>query len=410
MTELTTPAAWLLRTGRFAADLYELVRLLSAELNAHGFDLTRCAVQMQTLHPEVAWRMYYWRRRDVHVPMAKARIVESQATLTEDGLVESISLGHGAETDAFKRSPQYFMRQSGVRRLHCPIPHDAAEFRFPILQDLHAAGATDYYAMILDFPQGDGSLCSFVTRRPGGFSDDQLLALDELADPLAMCVQVHAGHHLAETLLQTYVGRAAGQRVLAGHVQRGDVERIHAAIWFSDMRGFTQLSGAVDSAVFIGWLNGYFGAITRPIHEHGGEILKFIGDAVLAVFPVDDTHTMAQQCEQALAAARAANAALDMLNDHRRALQLPPLDHGIALHRGEVQYGNIGAERRLDFTVIGPSVNLTSRLEGLCGRLGRRLLVSEAFNGELQTPLSDLGAYELKGLDTPQRVYGDPSA
>lgn len=410
MPEHSEAAAWLLKTGRAAPDMTTLVRTLCAELNRQGFELTRCALQMQTLHPEVAWRVYFWRRREVLVPMTHARIIETQETLTDDGLVEAVALGHGAHTPAFRRSPQYYMVQNQIRRLHCPIAPDAAEFRFPILKDLHAAGATDYFAMLLDFAQADGSLASFVTRRPGGFSDEQLRALQELADPLALCVQVHAGHHLAETLLQTYVGRAAGQRVLAGHVRRGDVERIHAAIWFSDMRGFTQLSGSVDSAVFIGWLNDYFGAIARPIGEHGGEILKFIGDAVLAVFPVDEAHSHAEQCNRALAAARAANLALDDLNRRRAEQGLPPINHGVALHCGDVQYGNIGAERRLDFTVIGPAVNMTSRLEGLCGRLGRRLLVSAELHAHLDHPLADLGTYEFKGIEAPQRVYGDPTA
>lgn len=408
MPQRPSPAAWLLTTGRNARDMSALVGDLCAELNAQGFDLLRCTLQMQALHPEVAWRVFFWRRREVRVDMANARIVEAQATATADGLVESVALGHGALTDAFKRSPQHHMLERGLVRLRCPIAAGAAEFQFPILRDLHAAGATDYFAMMLDFAEADGSFCSIVTRRPGGYSEDQLRALDALADPLALCVQVHAGRHLARSLLQTYVGRAAGERVLAGRVQRGDVERLHAAIWFSDMRGFTRLAGAVDSTTFIGWLNDYFGAIARPIGEHGGEILKFIGDAVLAVFPVDDDHDAARQCERALAAARAANLALDALNHRRAADGLPALDHGVALHIGEVQYGNIGAERRLDFTVIGPAVNMTSRLEGLCGQLGRRLVVSEALHAHLGAPLAELGVFPLKGIDAPQRVFGEP--
>lgn len=408
MLQRASAASWLLKTGRNAGDMATLVGSLCAELNAQGFEIMRCTLQMQALHPEVAWRVFFWRRREVQVNMANARIIESQATATEGGLVESVAIGHGALTDAFKRSPQHHMLEHRLQRLRCPIAPDAAEFRFPILKDLHAAGATDYFAMMLDFAEADGSFCSFVTGRPGGYSDEQLAALEALVDPLALCVQVHAGRHLARSLLQTYVGRAAGERVLAGRVQRGDVERIDAAIWFSDMRGFTQLAGTVDSAVFIGWLNDYFGAIAGPIGEHRGEILKFIGDAVLAVFPVDDAHSAAEQCRRALAAARAANLALDALNRRRAEQGQPALDHGVALHIGEVQYGNVGAERRLDFTVIGPAVNMTSRIEGLCGRLGRRLIVSQAFHAHLDEPLAELGAFALKGIDAPQRLFGEP--
>lgn len=407
MPDLSAPAAWLLKTGRMAPAMPDLVHTLCNQLNNLGFDLLRCTLQMQALHPEVAWRMFFWRRRNLRVDISNARIIEKQASLVEDGIVESVALGHGSLTEPFKRSPQFHMMTQKLRRLRCRIAPDATTFEFPILKDLHAAGGTDYFAMLLDFVGGDGSFCSFVTRKHGGFTDQDLQALEDLSDPLALCVQGHAGHHIAETLLQTYVGRAAGERVLAGRVQRGDVERIHAAIWFSDMRGFTHLSGTVDSGVFIGWLNDYFGAISRPIGEHGGEILKFIGDAVLAVFPVDATHTAQDQCRQALRAARASNAALDALNQQRTAQGLPALNHGVALHIGEVQYGNIGAERRLDFTVIGPAVNMTSRLEGLCGKLGRRLVVSEELNAHLEPPLADLGTFELKGIDAPRRVFGD---
>jgi adenylate cyclase len=180
---------------------------------------------------------------------------------------------------------------------------------------------------------------------------------------------------------------------------------LNAAIWFSDLRGFTTISAALEPTELIAWLNSYFEAVCRPIGAHGGEILKFIGDAVLAVFPVHGDPVAA--CKAARAAAKEAHAALDRLNARRAAAGLPAMEHGIALHVGEVQYGNIGAQSRLDFTVIGSAVNLTSRLEGLCGKLHLRTVASAQFAAHVGD-LVPLGSFELKGLAEPQGAFGEP--
>lgn len=172
------------------------------------------------------------------------------------------------------------------------------------------------------------------------------------------------------------------------------------------MRGFTNISDALESEALIAWLNEYFGAISGPIERHGGEILKFIGDAVLAIFPVTSERSQAAVCAAAVAAASESNAELDNLNLDRATRGLPPLEQGIALHIGEVQYGNIGGERRLDFTVIGQAVNVASRIEGLCGKLGRRVLTSSALAEHIEDGLVSLGSFELKGITQPQELFG----
>ena len=222
-----------------------------------------------------------------------------------------------------------------------------------------------------------------------------------------MCLAMHLNRYITETLLTVYLGEHSGKNVLNGKIQRGDVEVLEAAIWFSDLRGFTYMSQNVDSEILVAWLNAYFEAVSQVILQNQGEILKFIGDAVLAIFPIQTPSQRASICAGALQAARAASEALDTLNQLRADECLPPLEHGIALHEGEVQYGNIGALQRLDFTVIGQAVNMTSRLEGLCANLHQQIVVSERFASRVdKTRLKSLGEFELKGVAETQKVYG----
>jgi len=212
--------------------------------------------------------------------------------------------------------------------------------------------------------------------------------------------------HSMRTLLGAYLGPKTADRVLAGTVQRGDVAEIEAAIWFSDLRGFTPMSAGIASSELIAWLNDYFAAVGRAIVGHDGEILKFIGDAVLAVWPVSSSRSREATCRAALQAANAANLELESLNAARALSGLPAMRHGIGLHLGRAQYGNIGAEGRLDFTVIGAAVNTASRLEGACARLSRRVVTSAAFAACAPGDLVPLGAVELKGLSAPQELFG----
>jgi len=398
---------WLLTAGRFAEDPATLLSGLARRLCDDGLDLVRLNVQPRTLHPEISIILYVWRPREASSELrGTARVVEASRSEHEFGTVQEIALGHETVlSDAFRASPFYAIKE-GAPRVRARITPDAASYEFPILRDLAASGATDYVAWPLRLGDGSVSYFSLVTRKPGGLTDAELERLEALLDPLALCVEVHLARHVARSLLRTYLGTNPGDAVLAGHVRRGDVERVEAAIWFSDLRGFTQASSTIDPGELVAWLNEYFSAMARPIAQHGGEILKFIGDAILAIFPVEPDRPRDAACAAALEAAAAGNAELAALNGRRVARGLPELRHGIGLHVGEVMYGNIGADRRLDFTVIGQAVNLASRIESLCGKLGRHTLASADLAALAGGALSPVGTFELKGLPGSHVVYG----
>ncbi len=382
---------------------------LGARLEQAGFDPLRINLQLRTLHPLVATQMHIWQRPHValHSLSREAYVIDHGESSFEGAIVQKVDLAHGAlQSQPFKNSPMFQLYEEGAPYVRRRIPAAGGELDFPILYEMQRQGGTDYLALPLTFSAGRGGSLGIVSQRPNGLTDEQIEALIALGPALSACFDPHLGNHVARTLLDTYVGRRSGERVLAGRIRSGDSERIAAAIWFSDLRGFTVISNAVEPAELVSWLNAYFQAICAPIAAQGGEILKFIGDAVLAVFPVGADASEA--CRSALAAASAAHERLRELNAARDAQALPALKHGIALHLGEVQYGNIGAEARLDFTVIGPAVNLASRLEGLCGRLGRQTVTSEAFARLAGSGLESLGEFELKGLEAPVKAFGLP--
>jgi adenylate cyclase len=285
------------------------------------------------------------------------------------------------------------------------ITKDQTAFDFPILKDLQAQGATDYLTLSFRSPGTEIAGASFATSRPGGFTDADLALLRIALDAFVHVLSPLVWSHAARTLLGVYLGQDTAARVLSGRVQRGDVEEIDAAIWFSDLRGFTPLTASVDPRTLVSWLNDYFGVVAAEVVRHGGEVLKFVGDAILAVWPVTAARPREMTCRDALLAALAANAALDQLNAARRERGLAPMEHGIGLHVGAVQYGNIGAAGRLDFTVIGTAVNTASRLEGACSKLGRRVTASAEFAACAGGGLVHVADVELKGLDAPHAIY-----
>lgn len=400
---LATLQAWLITEGRTEPDLTVVMKELGARLSAAGLDPVRINVQLRTLHPLVSAQMHIWQLPEVtlHSVGPGALVVEHAKASFEGAVVQKVDLAHGSfESTTFRQSPLalVYAGEACVRRR---LPVEGSEL--PILDELYREGASDYVALPLLFSAGRRGAFSIASRRPGGLHPDEVESLLALAPALSACFDAHLAAHVARTLLDTYVGRRSGERVLAGRIRSGDVERLEAAIWFSDLRDVTRISAAVGPDELIAWLNAYFTAICAPIAAHGGEILKFIGDAVLAVFPAGSDAK--QACSAALAAAADAHARLAELNVARAERSLPPLRHGVALHLGEVQYGNIGAEARLDFTVIGPAVNLASRLEGLCGRLDRPTVTSAHFANQVSAGLVSLGDFALKGIQTPQTVF-----
>jgi adenylate cyclase len=249
---------------------------------------------------------------------------------------------------------------------------------------------------------------SFATQRPQGFDPTALDELELAARLLSPYLERYVLRRIAIDLLDTYVGPHTGQRILEGRVDRGAVELIEAAIWFADLRGFTLLSEHSPIPEVLAHLNAWFGTIGEVVAAHGGEVLKFIGDAVLAIFPIAAGQNRTAACRKALAAAQEFCRRSEAENVLRRSSGTPPLFHSLALHVGEVAYGNVGAPHRLDFTVIGPAVNRASRLLELAKRLDRQVLISDALAREVAQPLVDLGRHRLRDVEQPQRVFTLP--
>jgi len=216
-----------------------------------------------------------------------------------------------------------------------------------------------------------------------------------------------AGHTIARNLLEVYLGADAGRRVHEGAIDRGSVESVRAVLWYADIRGFTPIADAAPGPVLIELLDAVFETLTAALRPRQGQVLKFLGDGMLAIFPCEDV-TDAETCRRALDAAAEAMAALDALNVARHGAGQPVATVDLALHLGDVLYGNVGAVDRLDFTVIGPAVNEVARIEALCEPLGRSMLVSAAFAAALGDParLTSLGHHDLRGVREPREIYG----
>ena len=355
---------------------------LAERLRSAGVPVWRLSFALMTKHPEVLWRTVLWKAGEV---VARD---QPHARLLEPFYTQS----------AVARA-----RQSGER---VRVRLLAGELSYPVALELREEGGTDYDVEPLAFAGGQRGYVAFATQAEGGFTEEQLAALAELRPFLARRIELESAYHATRALLDVYLGKNAARRVFAGAFQRGAGELIDAAIWFSDMRDFTALSDDRAPSEVIAVLDGYFDAVASAISSRGGEVLKFIGDAVLAIFPVGDDPATA--CTRALAAAEEAFAAIEHKNGDRIARGEPPLSIGVALHRGEVMYGNIGARDRLDFTVISSAVNEASRLEGLCKQLQTHLALSETFRRTAALPdaaIVDLGEHALKGVKAKVRVF-----
>lgn len=402
---------WLTTKGMKAQGISHLIDGFIQQLNKQGFGIFRAAVLMKTLHPQIEMLYYSWKTTDLKAPGVTSHFAMGTATYQfANSAVDKVTFQHGGArgSEGFLKSPFKYL-DDGEKWIHCPLSESSTDYDYPILNELKAIGATDYFAAALNTQSEQCHLSnqiSWSTNKSGGFTSAELAAFKRIADYFALCLEMHLNRYITETLLSVYLGEHSGKNVLNGKIQRGDVEVLNAAIWFSDLRGFTCMSQEFNSETLVGWLNDYFETISRVILQHDGEILKFVGDAVLAIFPIYSAPEKQTVCRQALQAARNANNALQAINTVRAEQSLPLLAHGIALHEGDVQYGNIGALQRLDFTVIGQAVNLTSRLEGLCSELHRTILVSEGFASNIAgNVLQSVGEFQLKGVVKPQQVF-----
>jgi adenylate cyclase len=270
---------------------------------------------------------------------------------------------------------------------------------YPVLTDLREEGATDYLAVPLRFLSGEIHVASFATRRPGGFRDAELSALRKVLPYFTRVVEIYGLMRKARNILDAYLGPSAGAKVLAGQIKRGDGEDIHAVIWFCDLRDSTALADSMSRRDFLALLNEYFECTLGPVLERKGEVLRFIGDAALAIFPIDGRP--AQACAAAVEAAREALARMEKANKKRPL----PLRFGIGLHLGELTYGNIGTPGRIEFTVIGAAANEAARIEALCKRLEVDLLVSQDVARVLPMRWRSMGSHTLRGVGDKMELF-----
>jgi adenylate cyclase len=286
-----------------------------------------------------------------------------------------------------------------------------------LFDDIRSEGVTDYIALPMVFTDGAVHASIWTTKAPGGFTDAQLNALRAIMPPFSRLGEIYALRRTASMLLDTYVGKQAGERILAGQISRGHTESMQAAIWLSDLRGFTALSDRLAPEIVFDILNRYFDCQVPAIRKHGGEILKFMGDGLLAVFPIEeDDRNIPDVCHRVLEAAREARAGVHAMR-YASCSAVERFRFGVALHIGSVLFGNIGGgslfghignRSRLDFTCIGPAVNLAARLEKIAGDLQRTVVASAAFADACACDWADLGEFPIAGLAKAQRVFGLP--
>ena len=404
--DLSGFAITLVERGLQGLPVAEQVDAFCRDVTQAGFRARRFNMSIGTLHPRHGAHSYVWRRD------------EGLATELHPRRPEGVS-------DGYLKSPIYRLRNTDEvtlrRRLDAGGPVD-----FPILEDLREVGMTDYAARLVSFGEAQqrdptklfdpkrnrpdlmqGIFFSCATDAPEGFDEGHLNQVGELLPYLALAVKSRSTFDVAQTLLETYLGPDAGGRVLTGEIDRHSVQNIQAVIWFCDLRGFSRMASRVSQGALVELLDTYLEIMARPVLDNRGQILKFMGDGFLATF---DLAARSQQmvCADAVQAARQLVAHVPQFNASRRADGKETLDFGVAIHMGEVLYGNIGTKERLDFTVVGSAVNEASRIEGLCRPLGRHVLVSSAVHSAAAPAngaLLSLGVHALRGIGEPQELF-----
>ena len=389
---------WALRQGLQGSSIEQLINGFCRQLVADGIKLWRGWAGMRTLHPQWSGYGFTWRRE--HTAVEEEQF--ERRDRTERGFDVSPVAHLLARAERGEPDPRI------RRRLAAGI----AERDFPMLEEFYAAGATDYYAQIFAFGDayqsaGTGVFFSFTSDGPAGFTEADLTLIQMTLPALALAVKAEASHVVAAGLLAAYLGEDAGRRVHSGAIERGSVESMHAILWYADIRGFTGIADSEPGLNVVRLLDEVFETLTAPLRRRGGQVMKFIGDGMLATFTFD-ARDRAQICQLALDAAEEAMQALDTMNSGREYTMLPAARVDFALHLGDVLYGNIGAADRLDFTVIGPAVNEVDRIEKLCEPLGRSVLVSAEFAAAAERPdrLVSLGEHMLRGVREPREIFG----
>jgi adenylate cyclase len=379
---------WLLAEGRLEPRLDRFVNQLMTRAVAAGLPIWRFYIGLQLVHPQMVATGVLWRRDEGY---------------------EEVPRLHGIMTSAaYIGSPMQEVRESGASvryRLTGPLPDGI----HTVQRELKEGGGTDYVAFPMRISRpGSLPVASFATDRPGGFSDEDVSDLRRLVDMMAPVAEIYIYRNIAETVTDTYLGHIVGEQILGGLIKRGDGREINAVLWFSDLRDFTGLNERMAAADLLELLNNYLQLVGDALKTYGGEILKFIGDGVMAYFPAEDALFLPYVTNNAIAAARRLIDDIEAANEARATGGHDPVRCGVGLHVGPVTFGNIGTEDRLDFTVIGPAVNRAARLEGLTKELGVPILASAEFNAASTIPLKSLGKHMLRGVPEPVEVFTLP--
>jgi adenylate cyclase len=394
--------AWLAEMGLNGAAEETLVHGFCERAADAGVPISRALMLIDTLHPVYEGRLMRWG----HDPSLPA-VVEYGRTVLPEGAADTMSEAEREEAARrWRESPFFHMLESGESLLR--LTAESAE-KFPIMNDHIAAGMKSGIAIINRFaPQGvigdmDCVYSTWMTTRAEGFDEAHIDALARSVPTLALAVKAATLTRMTATLMETYLGRDAARRVLSGRIMRGVADRIDAVIWFSDLRGFTRVTDTAPEQV-IPLLDDYAEVIVPAIHTQGGDVLKLIGDGILAIFTAEDRE---RACAAALDAATAVRKEVIVLNARRGGEGLPVTDMYLGLHVGEVFYGNIGSTERLDFTVVGPAVNEASRIAAMCRSVEQPVLVSEAFANVdgMRDRLVSVGRYALRGVAKPQELF-----
>jgi adenylate cyclase len=389
--EIADLSAWITEAGLAGRSESAILAGFCDRLVVRGLPLARALVLIDTLHPVYEGRAFRWTR------------AQKETTLTEYGRTDD-------DLNRWLHSPFHRLEQSGESLLRRRLTPET-EADFSIFPELRAGGITDYLALANRFDDQDnigGMDCvysSWATDAARGFDESDVAHLIQLMPFLALAVKSASLARIAGTLVETYLGRDPGRRVLQGRIRRGVAERIEAVLWFSDLRGYTRISDTASPEEIIPLLNHYADAVISAIHDEGGDVLKLMGDGTLAIFTSEDRR---RACDAALTAALAARRAVAATNERRTATGLPVADIYLALHIGDVFYGNVGSKERLDFTVIGPAVNEVSRIAAMCRSVEQPLLVSSAFAaamGESRSRLVSVGRYALRGVARAQELF-----
>ena len=375
--------SWLLEERLNIGRTTFLFALYCQRLQDIGLALDRATIHMPQLHPQISARSLLW--------------------LRETGGALETGHRHSDRSDEFYlRSPVRVIYEGGTQ-IYSRIAGREPPFEFPILDDLQRDGYAEYFMLPFAFATGRINAISFATKEEKGFDALDQASLQATLPAFAAVLELNQSQSTARNLLDTYVGRNSGERILNGAVQRGQGEEIHAVVWYCDLRGFTKLSQCEQLAPVISLLNDYFDCMAGPVEARGGEILKFMGDAMLAIFSCESTReAKCEASDKAIAAAEEALARIAEMNRQREERGAAPLRVGIAIGVGKVMYGNIGTADRLDFTVIGPVVNLVSRLESLSLDLDPPIVVSESLARASQRNFRELGRFALKGIPDEQ--------